>query len=46
MGATNCADLRRMGKLEDEVAAPNSKLERQQRHLRDGFTERDQKIGR
>ena len=46
MGATNCADLRRMRQLEDEVAALTNKLERQQKHLRDGFTERDQKIDR
>jgi hypothetical protein len=46
MGATNCADLQRMRKLEDELAALGSKLERQQRHLRDGFTERDDKIAR
>ncbi len=46
MGATNCADLRRMHLLEDEVAALLNKLERQQKHLRDGFTERDQKIDR
>ena len=46
MGATNCADLQRMHKLEDELAALEAKLERQQRHLRDGFTERDEKIAR
>ena len=44
MGATNCADLRRMRQLEQEVAALQEKLERQQKHLRDGFSERDSKI--
>jgi hypothetical protein len=46
MGATNCADLQRMHKLEDELVVLEGKLERQQRHLRDGFTERDGKIAR
>jgi len=46
MGASNCADLRRMRQLEEEVAALSNKIERQQRHLRDGFVERDQKIER
>lgn len=46
MGATNCADLQRMQKLEDELAELEAKLERQQRHLRDGFIERDGKIAR
>jgi hypothetical protein len=46
MGATNCADLQRMHRLEDENAALVGKLERQQRQLRDGFVERDRKIER
>ena len=46
MGATNCADLRRMHRLENEVVELNAKLERQQHHLRVGFTERDETIGR
>jgi hypothetical protein len=46
MGATNCADLQRMRRLEDENAALVEKLERQQRQLRDGFVERDRKIER
>ncbi|MBX9847546.1 MAG: DUF2325 domain-containing protein [Xanthobacteraceae bacterium] len=46
MGATNCADLQRMRKLEDELAVATDKLDRQQRQLRDGFVERDEKISR
>ncbi len=46
MGATNCADLQRLHKLEDELGALEAKLERQQRQLRDGFIERDGKIAR
>ena len=46
MGATNCADLQRMHRLEDELGALEAKLERQQRKLRDGFIERDEKIAR
>ncbi|WP_229266830.1 DUF2325 domain-containing protein [Leptospira sp. severe_002] len=46
MGATNCADLHRMRELENEIAALNGKLERQQEQLRNGFTERDAKIER
>ena len=46
MGATNCADLRRMRQLEEEVASLLAKIERQQKHLRDGFFERDRKIER
>ena len=46
MGATNCADLRRMRQLEDENAALAGKLDRQQKQLRDGFVERDGKIAR
>jgi hypothetical protein len=46
MGATNCADLHRMSLLQDENAALVAKLERQQRQLRDGFVERDEKIQR
>jgi hypothetical protein len=46
MGATNCADLQRMRLLEDENTALMSKLERQQKQLRDGFVERDGKIQR
>lgn len=44
MGATNCADLQRMQRLEEENAALIAKLERQQKQLRDGFVDRDQKI--
>ena len=44
MGATNCADLRRMRQLEEEVASLSAKIERQQKHLRDGFLERDCRI--
>ena len=46
MGATNCADLQRMSRLEDENAGLIAKLERQQKQLRDGFVERDDKIQR
>ena len=46
MGATNCADLQRMRQLEDENAALVGKLERQQKQLRDGFVERDEKLFR
>ena len=46
MGATNCADLHRMSLLEDENAMLICKLERQQKQLRDGFVERDEKIRR
>jgi hypothetical protein len=46
MGATNCADLQRMNRLEDENAGLMAKLERQQKQLRDGFVERDEKIQR
>lgn len=46
MGATNCADLQRLHQLEEENAALVNKLERQQRQLRDGFVERDEKIQR
>jgi hypothetical protein len=46
MGATNCADLHRMSLLEDENAVLVAKLERQQKQLRDGFVEKDEKIQR
>jgi predicted phage gp36 major capsid-like protein len=46
MGATNCADLHRMSVLEDENAALVARIERQQKQLRDGFVERDEKIQR
>lgn len=46
MGATNCADLQRMRLLEDENSVLAGKLERQQKQLRDGFVERDEKIRR
>jgi hypothetical protein len=46
MGATNCADLQRMRRLEDENATLVDKLDRQQKQLHDGFVERDRKIER
>jgi hypothetical protein len=44
MGAANRADIRRLRELEDQNAALAAKLEMQQRHLRDGFVARDEKI--
>ncbi|MBN8936259.1 MAG: DUF2325 domain-containing protein [Rhizobiales bacterium] len=46
MGATNCADLQRMRRLEDENAVLVDKLDRQQKQLHGGFVERDRKIER
>src|SRR5262249_52352754 len=44
IGAANRADIRRLCQLEEENAALSARLEAQQCHLRDGFTERDGKI--
>jgi hypothetical protein len=44
IGAANRADIRRLRQLEAENAALSAQLEAQQRHLRDGFTERDGRI--
>lgn len=44
VGAANRADIRRLRGLEEENAALAARLEAQQRHLRDGFTERDARI--
>jgi hypothetical protein len=44
VGAANRADIRRLRQLEEENAALSARLEAQQRHLRDGFTERDARI--
>jgi hypothetical protein len=44
IGAANRADIRRLRQLEEENAALSARLEAQQRHLRDGFTERDGRI--
>jgi Uncharacterized protein conserved in bacteria (DUF2325) len=44
LGAANRADIRRLRQLEEENAALSAQLEAQQRHLRDGFTERDGRI--
>jgi Uncharacterized protein conserved in bacteria (DUF2325) len=44
VGAANRADIRRLCRLEQENAAMSAKLELQQRQLRDGFVERDNKI--
>jgi hypothetical protein len=46
VGAANRADIRRLRQLEAENAALASKLERQQRHLHEGFAERDRTIRR
>jgi Uncharacterized protein conserved in bacteria (DUF2325) len=46
VGAANRADIRRLRILEEENAALTTKLERQQRQLRDGFVERDAAIRR
>jgi hypothetical protein len=45
VGAANRADIRRLRQLEEENAALRAQLEAQQRHLRDGFIERDGRIG-
>jgi hypothetical protein len=44
VGAANRADIRRLCQLEHENAALSAKIELQQRQLRDGFVERDNKI--
>jgi len=44
VGAANRADIRRLCQLEDQNAALSTKIEAQQLQLRDGFTERDNKI--
>jgi hypothetical protein len=41
IGAANRADIRRLRQLEEENAALSARLEAQQRHVRDGFTQRD-----
>jgi hypothetical protein len=46
VGAANRADIRRLRQLEEETGALTEKLERQQRHLRDGFKSRDATIDR
>jgi hypothetical protein len=46
VGAANRADIRRLRQLEEENGALNEKLARQQQHLRDGFTSRDETIRR
>jgi hypothetical protein len=46
VGAANRADIRRLRQLEEDNAALSAKLERQQRQLRDGFTQRDETIRR
>ena len=46
VGAANRADIRRLRQLEEDNAALAAKLERQQKHLRDGFTGRDETIRR
>ena len=44
VGAANRADIRRLRELEAEKGALTEKLHRQQQHLRDGFTSRDETI--
>jgi hypothetical protein len=44
VGAANRADIRRLCQLEEQNAALVAKMEAQQLQLRDGFTERDDKI--
>ncbi len=44
VGAANRADIRRLCQLEQENAALSALIELQQRQLRDGFAERDNKI--
>jgi len=46
IGAANRADIRRLRQLEQDIAALTAKIERQQRQLQTGFTERDQVIAR
>jgi hypothetical protein len=44
VGAANRADIHRLCQLEEQNAALSAKVEAQQLQLRDGFTERDNKI--
>src|SRR5665213_3402908 len=44
VGAANRADIRRLRQLEEDKAALEAKIQRQQLQLRDGFSERDRKI--
>jgi hypothetical protein len=44
VGAANRADIRRLCQLEEQNAALSAKVEAQQLQLRNGFTERDNKI--
>jgi hypothetical protein len=44
VGAANRADIRRLCRLEEQNAGLSAKVEAQQLQLRDGFTERDNKI--
>jgi Uncharacterized protein conserved in bacteria (DUF2325) len=44
VGAANRADIGRLRRLEEQNAALSAKVEAQQLQLRDGFTERDNKI--
>jgi hypothetical protein len=44
VGAANHADMRKLCQLEEQNAALSAKVEAQQLQLRDGFTERDNKI--
>jgi Uncharacterized protein conserved in bacteria (DUF2325) len=46
VGAANRADIRRLCELEQKLVALTNKIERQQRQLRDGFTNRDDTIRR
>jgi hypothetical protein len=46
VGAANRADIRRLRQLEQEIGVLVEKLNRQQQHLRDGFTSRDETIRR
>lgn len=46
VGAANRADIRRLRQLEDDNAALQAKLERQQRHLREAFAVRDEAVRR
>jgi hypothetical protein len=46
VGAANRADIRRLRELQEDNAALAAKIERQQRQLQQGFTERDAKISR
>jgi hypothetical protein len=46
VGAANRADIRRLRHLEQDNAALADKVERQQRQLQEGFTQRDQTVHR